>query len=252
MRFSDVSLFLNQDEHEGMYDSDFAFRSRYVCNFVRRRLIALKVQTDGFNRITICGCRHPQESCSIYENVLRAQVLFDKQEYESLRTGEQHEFFIGMLLEGIRKCARQFDVPLSDVEKAIDDFRLGGYVNEWVHQKKLLRPLGLRASLRCKLDTEKFLLTLRVVRKDEVIFDKPILEDLPDETCFAYKFKDMVLDGSTLVVRGRTRKPTFLLDTDDPREVIRVRDEEMERMLEESTRKSNEFLEEIRRGRSGG
>jgi len=213
MLLKDISLYLNVDEYERIYRSDFGFRSRYLCNFVRRRIVPFKFQSEGFGRIAVQGCREPKDVCPIQgEKVAVPTVRFDQQQYESLEPAECHEFFIGMLLQGLEKCARHHRIPLSEIKTAIDDFRAGGYRNEWTFKKKTLRPVGLQASLNCSLDMEKFILALKLERKGVVVYDAPILETKPDETIFAYRFKDVVLDGQTVVVKNKFDKPTFSLD----------------------------------------
>lgn len=213
MLLTDISLYLNVDEYDRSYGSDFQFRSRYLCNFVRRRIARLKFQTDGFGSIAVQGCREPKNVCSIEgEKVAVATVRFEQQKYDSLRPAECHEFFIGMLLEGLEKCARDHRIPLLEVKAAIDDFRAGGYRNDWTFKKRTLRPVGLQASLNCTLDMERFILTLKLERKGVVVYDAPVLETKPDETIFAHRFRDVVLEGQTVVVMKKFDKPTFSLD----------------------------------------
>jgi hypothetical protein len=213
MLLRDISLYLNVDEYERMYGSEFQFRSRYLCNFVRRQIRPLRFRTEGFGSIAIQGRHVPQDGCSIEgEDVAVATVAFDRQRYDSLEPAECHELFIGMLVEGLRKCARCYRIPLAEMESAVDAFRAGGYRNEWLHKKQRLASVALQASLRCSLDMEKFVLRLVLERKGIVVYDAPILETKPDELIFAYQFKDVVLDGQTLVVRNKLDEPTFSLD----------------------------------------
>lgn len=209
----DISLYLNVDEYERTYRSEFGFRSRYLCNFVRRHVASLKFRTKGFGSIAVQGCSHPTHDCPIRgEKVAVPTVKFDEQRYEALGADEHHEFFIGMLLGGLEKCALFHHIPLAEMKDAIEDFRAAGYRNEWTHQKKLLRPVGLDASLLCRMDAERFLLTLRLERKGTTVFEEAILETKPDETIFAFQFKDVVLEGRTVTVRDKFKSPTFSLD----------------------------------------
>jgi hypothetical protein len=213
MLLRDISLFLNLEDYGGKYSSDFQFRSRYLCNFVRRGVAPLRFKAEGFGSIVVEGCREPVARCPIKgENVASATVKFDKQQYDSLQPAECHEFFIGMLLEGLEKCGRHHRIPLPEMKAAIDEFRAGGYRNEWTFKKRTLRPVGLQASLNCSLDMERFILTLKLERKGVVVYDAPILETKPDEIIFAHRFKDVVLDGQTVVVKNKFDKPTFSLD----------------------------------------
>lgn len=204
MLLNDISLYLDVDEFERMYRSQFEFRNRYLCNFLRRRLKTLRLRTQGFNQVLIKGCRVAEECCPVTsEHSAIASLAFDRTRYDTLGPEEHHEFFISMLLEGLEKCARYHRIPLANMKGWIEEFRRGGYRNEWTHKEKLLRPLGLRAALLCKLDSEKFVLTLKLERKGSIVFQEPILETKPDELCFAYEFKDIVVQDDTVVVTSK-------------------------------------------------
>ncbi|MCC7509157.1 MAG: hypothetical protein IT464_07255 [Planctomycetes bacterium] len=139
---------------------------------------------------------------SIEHNAI-SPVHFDQARYDSLKPGEHHEFFISMLVEGLHKAAKSHEIPLKEILGFIEDFRRGGYKNEWVHQTKLLRGTGLRASLLCSMDSERFQLTLKLERKGATVFERVILTEMPDETCFAHQFKDVVLKGRKILVRPK-------------------------------------------------
>ena len=214
MHLNDISLYLDVDEYSDS-TSEFQFRSRYLCNYVRRRIAPLRIQTEGFGSIAVRGCREPRNGCSIEgDKVAIATVKFDKQRYDSLPPADCHEFFIAMLLEGLGKCARQFSIPMAELQSSIDDFRAGGYRNEWTFKRQTLRAAGLQVALNCSLDMEKFTLALKLERNGGVVYDEPILETKPDELIFAHKFKDVVIEGHTLVVTNRVGKPTFSLALD--------------------------------------
>lgn len=213
MLLRDISLYLNLDEYDPDYVSDFQFRSRYLCNFVRRRIKPLRFRTEGFGSIAVQGCREPKKGCPIEgEKVAVPRVRFDRQQYDSLRPEECHELFIGMLWQGLEKCARHHRIPLLEMKAAVDEFRAGGYRNEWTFKKRTFRSIGLAASLNCSLDMEKFILTLKVERRGVVVYDAPILETKPDELIFDCELEDVVLDGQALVVMSKSGETTFSLD----------------------------------------
>jgi hypothetical protein len=124
---------------------------------------------------------------------------------------------MGMLLEGFEKCARHHRIPLAELREGLEDFRRGGYKNEWTHKTKLLRPAGLKAWLLCSMDTHRFVLTLVLERKGAKIFDQPIMATRPDEIIFAYQIKDIVLEGDSVVVQDKFGKPTYTLRLDSLR-----------------------------------
>lgn len=212
MRLKHLYLYLYRDEYAAELATPFGFETRYLCNFLERRLHELKFDAHGFSKICVQGRHEAEESCPIVsENAALASVAFDQGRYESLAPNGHHEFFIGMLLEGLEKCARYHQIPLSEMKIAIEQFRRGGYSNEWIHQKKLLRGIGLHASLLCAVDKDKFVLTLKLERKGTTVFEQAILETKPDEIIFAYQFKEVVLEDKTIVVKNRFGEPTFAL-----------------------------------------
>lgn len=215
MLLKSVRLYLYSDEYEQALRSEFLFRSCYISNFLSRRVRELGFDTDGFKGILPQGRRATDVPASISsESNLIVPVHFDEARYAALGAGEQHEFFIGMFVEGLEKCARHHRIPLAELQAALEEFRRGGYRNEWTHQKKLLRPVGLQASLLCRLDTAKFALTLKLERKGTTVFEQQVLETKPDELIFAHRFKEVVVDGDALVVKDKLGKPAFSLSVD--------------------------------------
>jgi hypothetical protein len=69
-------------------------------------------------------------------------------------------------------------------------------------------------SLLCRLDSERFVLTLHVERKGEIVFNEHILETLPDEIIFAGQFRDITLIDNAVVVTDKFGDPTFSLSLD--------------------------------------
>ena len=207
-----IGLGLDTVEYDDIC-SDFLFRCRYLGNFLGRRVKPLNFKADGFGAIIVEGTARPPGPCRLCEvNALSAPVRFDLKRYEALGPNEHHEFFIGMLSEGLEKCAPDFKIPIAELREGIEEFRRGGYKNEWTHQSKLMRPLGIRASLLCKMDSERFVLTLVLERKGEQVFKESILESKPDETCFRHRFKEVISEGDDIVVQTKWGDDVFRLD----------------------------------------
>ena len=208
MRLRHIYLYLHLDEYPAELATPFGFRTRYVCNFLERALHELKFKALGFSKISIQGRHRPLDSCPIVpENAALSTVAFDETRYRSLALEEQHEFYVAMISEGLERCARWHHIPLSSLRSALEDFRQGGFRNQWTHQRKLLRPLDVQASLLCSLDPERFLLTLRLEKHGEVILERQVMETKPDEIIFGPRFKEVVVEANSVVVHdkfGRT------------------------------------------------
>ncbi len=208
-----IGLMLNVDEYPRIYRSAFLFRERYIGNFLGRRVKPLKFKTEKYNALIMNGQHTPAERCSIVpEKSLSAPVYFDQVRYDSLGPNEHHEFFLGMYIEGIEKANRDFPIPYDVLMQSIEDFRQGGYKNEWVDKRKLHRPLGLHATLLCYMDTNRFQLTLLLERKGKTIYREPILTTLPDEIMYKGDFKELVVEGTKILIMEEYGKVTFSLD----------------------------------------
>jgi len=190
-------------------------------SYLHRNVKPLKFRSGQFDSILVQGSIEPDQPAWIdVEHNLITPVHFAQARYDSLKPCEHHEFFISMLVEGLHKAAKSYEIPLKEILGFIEDFRKGGYRNEWVHQTKLLRGTGLRATLLCSMDSERFQLTLKLERKGSTVFEKVILTEMPDETCFAHQFKDVVLKGRKILVRPKHWEvpgtpPLFVLDLKD-------------------------------------
>jgi hypothetical protein len=214
-----IGAMLNIDEYtfpdtDGFdYCARFGFRARYIGNYLGRPLKATMFKTEGYNKIVMNGHHTPSTKCSIVpEKSLRAPVFFDQPRYDALGPEEHHEFFLGMYLEGIEKAHRDFPIPYDVLMQGIEDFRKSGYKNEWVHQRKLLRPFGLHASLLFDMDSKRFRARLQLERKGAVIYDQTVLEDHPDEICFAYKVKEIATKDDQILVMRQYGDVQFTLD----------------------------------------
>jgi len=210
-----TSIFLYPDLGEFKSDAALAFRNqaRSVCHYVQRFIAARKVQADGFNRICIV-CKHVASETTYVNSckVLSVEVSFDMAEYERTAKDDLQEYFIELLEAGLSKCCRDHPLPAALFGEAIESFRAHGYKNQWVHSAKTFRALGLKCKLLCELDLSAFHLRLEVERDGKPFFSQEILNTLADEVVYAHRFKDVKLDGQTLLVQDKFGRSFFELD----------------------------------------
>ncbi len=214
MLLNDVSLYLDYEYPRSLVNL-LSLQARCVGHFLRRRLKEAKFCSNGFRMIAVIGIEEPApEAAIVPDRALGVEVYFDQQRFERLKGDELQEYFIELLEEGFRKAARSHDIPLDLLLEGLKDFRAGGYKDEWLHQEKLLRPHRLKAALSCQVTMWEFILTLTVREGDKVIFSKPIHRDLPDETCYHHKFKDLKHTPRRLQVTSRLwREPPLFAMT---------------------------------------
>jgi hypothetical protein len=207
MILDDISTYLDPEVRwpAKLYHRDFSFGQRYIGNFLRRRVKQLRYRTENFRRVLFQGRTIGYDAPGRIQGdaALVVPIPFDQPRYDFIGPGEKHEFFLGMYIQGIEKAHRDFPIPYDVLMQGIEDFRKGGYKNEWVHSRQLIKPLGLHASLLCVMDTDEFRLTLLLERKGATVYKDTIFTTMPDEIMFGYKFKDVILVGDKLVVRTK-------------------------------------------------
>ncbi|MDP6421409.1 MAG: hypothetical protein QF672_08790 [SAR202 cluster bacterium] len=164
----------------------------------------MAIPTDDFNSIVIWGDAAPDAISELVDvKSLRVPFVPDLDRYRTAEGEAKQEYFIAILKDGLHRAHEFHPLPLSRMLPLVDDFKAGRYRNNWTHQSKLLRGFGVRATLDCELTMEAFRLTLTVSQQDQLLWSEVILSTLPDETCFHYRFKDIVVSDSDLVVSTR-------------------------------------------------
>jgi len=194
----------------------FRDQSRSVCNFLEREIKAIKFDANGFKRICVVGSSSPREECIINSSkILVVEVQFDSTEYSGLDEANLNAYFSKMLHSGFEKCSRQFVIPLLDLKLGLEKFIAEGGVNEWTFKSKQFKGIGLKCSLVCKLTTTSFHLVLVVSKSGVEILRTEILKTDPDELVFSPMFKDILLDGGSLVVVDKLGDPLFFKKVKD-------------------------------------
>jgi hypothetical protein len=184
----------------------FSFETRNLCNYVQRYARLLKIEADGFNQIVI----HADPSGNgetdpglVPEKSLRVPFSMDISRYRQATPGDKQNYFIEILVIGLRRANEFRTLPLPELLCRIEEFRVNGFHNRWIHQTKSIRSHGIVAELQCELTIEEFRLTLEVRRTAGSPLRVDILSTKPDETCFHFQFKDITVREDHLVVTNR-------------------------------------------------
>jgi hypothetical protein len=200
------SLVLSLYGHPDDLAIPFSFETRSLCNFVQRHARTLKIETVGFNQIVVhddpFSVGEPRTKL-VAEKSLSVPFRFDAGRY--LRTDQQRkqEYFVEILRQGLLSANDFHRLPLEGLLQRVDDYVHTGYQNQWVHATKRIGAKGEIAELCCNLSMDNFTLTLRVHRKGAESMTLPVLVTKPDEICYHYQFKDLVLVEGDLVVTTR-------------------------------------------------
>jgi len=211
----DIGLQLDYEENlhtPRQYTSDFSFRSRFIGNYLKRQIKQSKFVPTGYTRLVINAC-HIIKPNRIFENCLCVSIFFDKALYDNMKNGELPDFFIDMYIDGINQAKLTDNIPVAFLNNKLKEFKADGYKNEWEFKSKTFKEIGIKTSLFCKMTMDTFTLSLTLYKKKELIFEREILTTLPDETCYHYQFKDVILENNTIIITSwYDAPPLYLLD----------------------------------------
>ncbi|WP_193367901.1 hypothetical protein [Pelagibius marinus] len=190
----------------------FRDRTRCLCHFVGKR-VARENFKAPFGRICVIGKSSPGAVCFVNTSkVLTVDVPFSTADFGKLDDEQPSDYFIDLLRLGLDKVCGQYEIPLVAFHEAIDEFRAGGYRNEWIWKRKCPRGLGLTLSFDCSLTMDSFQLWLRVYRKDILVLEDQIMKTVPDEVVFVPNFKKLEIAGPKVSVLANSGLPVYSRD----------------------------------------
>ena len=105
-------------------------------------------------------------------------------------------------------------LPVDSILGLHDQFRKGGYRNEWLFKKKMIREYGLYVFLKCYFTTFDFHLELEAydLKKTHLIAKDIIFRSFPDELCYDKDFRSIQVEGSRLQILNFLGKAEMAVD----------------------------------------
>ncbi|WP_064792209.1 hypothetical protein [Shewanella woodyi] len=194
----------------------FRDQSRSICNYLERVLKQIKYDSKAFKRICFIGKSQPSSECFVNSSkVLITEIYFDENKYKSLEKNQLNTFFSQMITSGIEKCQEQYEIPKDELLKGLAEFYESGYVNRWTFKTKLIKGTGVKFALECELAIDHFCLNLVTYKSGEMVSIREILKTEPDEIVFTPMFKDIFLEGDSLVITDKFGDKIFSTTFDE-------------------------------------
>ena len=206
---------------------NFDFNARFICNYILKSSRSLKLVGDGsYNMITVDITPDETRAELIHEDVLYILLHLSEEEqlaYNAMsKIEDRYEFYLSCLERGYRFAEDEFKVPVKELLQIHQQFRDGGYKNEWIWIKKPLRDYGIYVVFRCKFTTFDFTLNLEVydLKKTRLITEGLVFRTGPDELFFYKDFKKIEIKNNTLYVLNFLPRPVFSFDLNKLRDGI--------------------------------
>jgi hypothetical protein len=224
MKIRYISLHIKYPFYSGFSDEDFNdefnWNARFICNYLSKAVRKLNLETDGTYKM-ISVNPHANQSCSKtdVEYVLSNNIYVsskDMERYKQMENlTERYEFYLSLLERGYMQAATfKEGVPVESLLSLHQQFRDGGYKNEWLFKKKPIRDFGIYIYLKCYFTSFDFRLELEVysLKTKELVTKGIVIQTPPDELCFDYKFKQITLEDDKLVILDSLGHPRYEMD----------------------------------------
>ena len=195
------------------YTSDFCFHSRYICNYLTRKLRQSKYQTDGtYNMICIeLSDGTPRPPYIFVTETLIVQVPFTPERYESIRGSDNCDYYLELIETGFRLVSTFKHIPLEVLMTPLLQFKEEGCQNRWIHKSKRYRPYNLGMALQCSFTTNDFSVTVVYTRLSDghEYCRGQVIRTMPDEIFADGMYKDIKIVGDEVVITNRYYPPIF-------------------------------------------
>ena len=149
----------NRELYGNEYGYEFLFRTRFISNFLSKKIRKYRFRTDGtFTQISIKleeGRKRP-EGVVVPFNSLRVAIDFDRASYEAAKDADDFEYYLSLYEAGFRAAAGFKEIPLSVLLNLLGEFRQLGYKNEWLYKKKHFPGDDVSVALNCYFTTHEF------------------------------------------------------------------------------------------------
>ena len=188
--------------------SMFDFNARFICNYLSKAVRPLKIIGDGMYKMISVEICSGESSWKLndYLEVLDIHLNLSGDEqlkYNSMRILEdRYEFYLSCLQRAYEYAGQYVNVPQKELLQLHQQFREGGYKNEWIWLKKPLKEYGIYIILRCKFTTFDFTLNLEAydIKKTSLIAEGVIFRTAPDEIYFNREFKKISFVNDMLYI----------------------------------------------------
>jgi len=203
------------------YCYNLRLKTKHITNYIELNCLKeLKFKTEEFGGIVITLMYgYDDNKWSNYDSPFITHsksvgiyIRFDKKRYDSLKTdNEFREFIYEYIIDAFKKIETKYKIPSSEMLASYNELKEKNFVNEWLSKKKTDRSRKLLAELHCAVTIDKFILTLKVYQNKEEVYNKAILETVPDQLVYGNKMKKIVIEDEAIQILGIGDKVTFSL-----------------------------------------
>jgi len=198
----------------------FQYHTRFLSNYFSKAIRKNKFDTNGvFNMISIALLpdNKTEQTKITAINVLETYLPFDQKRYEQIKGTEDCSYYLELLEQGFKKASEFNPIPLDTLLNLIDEFKKGGYKNEWLHKKKRFKEKDLEVVLTCEFTTNYFQLitSINQISTKKELVKGIAIKTKPDEIHFDKMFKDILIDDNFIIITDASDSARVLINIEE-------------------------------------
>ncbi len=195
---------------------EFQQFTSFICDYFSKSIRKLKFKTDGtFNMIAIQLSEKDVNKCSIIlDKVLNVELPFDLDRYEKIKGSSDFSYYLDVLEKGFLKAAEFKDIPLEYLLSEIEEFKQGGYKNEWIHKKKRFKDEDLEVTLKCCYTTyysQLWIYIDQIHTKKNLVYSV-VLQTEAGVGIHEGMYKDILVNSNAIVITDKSDTPRIKIN----------------------------------------
>ena len=186
--------------------SAFRGNTRFISNYLSKAVRPLNLIGNGlYNMIGVKVTSDESKIGPLFNNSVQIYLHISNEEFVAYKSmtnlKDRYEFYLSCLERGYKLAATDYNIPVDELLKLHQQFRDGGYKNEWIWKKKPLKEYGLYLIFRCRFTTFDFTLSLEVydLKKTHLITEGLITRRAPYEVSYDWVFSKIALSNKTTI-----------------------------------------------------
>ena len=193
----------------------FALETRFITEYISKFIAQCKFKYLKANRL-IVNIDCTQSTVKYFEvfKTYECELERSYSELSGLEGRSRTEWILQIILSSSKLYEDSIPGIGDAVSEAIESFRLNGYKNEWIFQKRRLKGIGT-VKLACELNRDNFHLYLIVESKEGEIYRKEVLKELPDSLSYHHLFRTLVIDKDLISIVDRFDETIFQISKDE-------------------------------------
>ncbi len=208
-------------EYTKRQDNNWVFNTDFISDFLSKNVRKLKIDVPEFNFLAIYLCKSPKyvtRQMDCFKS-LEVYIPFSQADMDNITRitnfKERIEAYLSIYERGYYIANEYCDIQVDKLIGLNQMFRDGGYRNEWLFKKKMIREYGIYVFFKCYLTSIDFRLELEVynLKQTELLTKGVVLQTAPDRICFGKEFnKGIKIDGKIMYLLDFLEKPNYEFD----------------------------------------